>query len=67
MFWKLLEKSVILQGLITVGFMGVALYLWATGQAVPDGLSQGLWVVLGFWFGTKSQNVINANAQKQGR
>jgi len=36
-FWRLLEESVILQGLLTIGFGGVSLYLWATGKPVPDG------------------------------
>ena len=67
MFWYLFEKSVILQGAITFGFVGASLYLWMTAQPLPDALAQGLWVVLGFWFGTKTQNVINANATKQGR
>jgi len=67
MFWYLFEKSVILQGIITVGFVGASLYLWLTGQPIPDALSQGLWVVLGFWFGTKTQSVIEANARSQGR
>ena len=67
MFWYLFEKSVILQGLITVGVVGASLYLGLTGQAIPDALGQGLWVVLGFWFGTKTQATIDANARKQGR
>jgi len=65
MFWELFEKSIILQGLITVGFMGVALYLWGTGQPLPDGLNSGLWVVLGFWFGTKTQHIVESTLRNR--
>ena len=57
-FWDLFAQSVILQGVLTLGFAGVALYLWASGDEVPDNLLQGLWAILGFWFGTKTQSTI---------
>ena len=66
-FWDLFAQSIILQGLMTLGFSGVALYLWATGQEVPDGLLQGLWAILGFWFGTKVTKSIEVAAQHRGR
>jgi len=65
-FWELFEESLILQGFLTLGFAGVALYLWATSQAVPDGLIQGLWAILGFWFGTKSQHVVENLSKQKG-
>ena len=64
-FWRLLEESVIIQGLLTIGFGGVSLYLWATGKPVPDGLLQGLWAILGFWFGTKSAHLAMTDAHKR--
>ena len=64
-FWRLLEESVILQGLLTLGFGGVSLYLWATGRVVPDGLLQGLWAILGFWFGTKTAHAAIMDANKR--
>ena len=66
-FWELLRASIILQSLLTTGFAGIALYLWATGQAVPDGLLQGLWAILGFWFGTKAQHVVEGAVQRATR
>ena len=65
-FWRLLEESVILQGLLTLGFAGVALYLWGSGQAVPEGLVHGLWAILGFWFGAKSHQASVAQARRKG-
>ena len=66
-FWRLFEESVILQGLLTIGFGGVSLYLWATGKLVPDGLTQGLWAILGFWFGTKSAHAaLKATIKREG-
>jgi len=65
-FWRLLEESVILQGFLTLGFGGVSLYLWATGKPVPDGLLQGLWAILGFWFGTKTAHAALKATMKKG-
>jgi len=65
-FWELFAQSIIIQGILTLGFSGVSLYLWATGQVVPDGLTQGLWAILGFWFGTKVQSGIE-HAVNRGR
>ena len=64
-FWRLFEESVILQGFVTLGFSSVALYLWAVGKPVPDGLVQGLWAILGFWFGTKVQHAAQVAVKKR--
>lgn len=58
-FWDLVKESVILQGLVTVLLLSVACYLWATGQVVPEQLGNLLQLVVGFWLGSKVQNVIN--------
>jgi len=63
---ELIERSIIVQSLVTLSFVGVALYLWLTGRVVPDGLQQGLWVLLGFWFGTKVQHSIDENLKARG-
>lgn len=65
-FFDLLERSIILQSVITTAFVGGALYLWIAGKPVPDALTQGLWAVLGYWFGTKAQHAIDANRAKRG-
>jgi len=66
-FWDLFAQSIILQSLLTVGFGFGALYLWVSGQSVPEELLQGLWVILGFWFGSKSQHAAQVLADKQKR
>ena len=54
-FWKLLEQSTIVSGIISLSLTGTACYLWATGQALPQELYISLGLVLGFFFGAKSQ------------
>lgn len=52
-FWDLLERSVIVQGTVTLGIVGTILYLYVTGQEVPSNLQHLTGLLLGFWFGTK--------------
>jgi len=58
-FWRLFEESVIVQSLITLALVLAVIYLVATGQAVPDILSSALMLVLGFYFGSKSEQQIH--------
>jgi len=57
-FWELLQESVIVQAVITLCLFVTTCYLWGTGQAVPELLSTSLMLVLGFYFGSKVQHVI---------
>ena len=57
-FWDLVKESVILQGIVTLLLLGVACYLWTMGQEVPEQLSDLLQLVVGFWLGSKVQNVV---------
>lgn len=59
-FWELFERSVILQGVITIGLLATMIYMWVACIEVPDALTQAFWVVLGFWFGSKVQHEANA-------
>lgn len=52
-FWDLLKESVIFSGIITVALTGAAVYLWVTGQQVPEELYLLLGTVVGFFFGGK--------------
>lgn len=58
-FWDLLERSVIVQGVLTLMVTCVVCYLAVTGQEA----SQELWTLLGiawgFYFGTKYQQSIS--------
>ena len=60
-FWSLVKESVILQGCVTLLLLGVACYLWATGEEVPKELTQLLQLVVGFWLGSKSQHALEKN------
>lgn len=57
-FWKLLQESVIVQALITLVLVIAVCYLAVTNQPVPDLLSTSLMLVLGFYFGQKTQQQI---------
>lgn len=53
-FWELLEESVLMQGIMTLGLLGTIIYLVVKGQPVPDILTNGFLLILGFYFGSKS-------------
>jgi len=57
-FWELLQESVIVQALITLALVITTCYLVATGRDVPELLSTSLMLVLGFYFGSKTQQAI---------
>lgn len=52
-FWQLLRESIIIQGAITVMVVGAFLVMCVTGDEVPTELRDLLWVVVGFYFGSK--------------
>lgn len=57
-FWELMEKSVIVQALVTLILVGTYAYMLITAQEIPNGLGLTLGTVLGFWFGTKTQQMV---------
>ena len=60
-FWRLLKESVIIQGLVTLGFTGATVYLIASGKPVPNELWQADGVILGFFFGAKTYSAVQAS------
>lgn len=56
-FWDLVKQSVIVQGAVTLAFVGTVCYLYATGQEVPSTLIQFAGVVVGYFFGAKQQQI----------
>jgi hypothetical protein len=54
-FWELMRESVIVQGLITLTFVLTVCYLWVVGRTIPGELLSVLGLVLGYYFGAKSQ------------
>ena len=61
----LIERSVVVQGTVTLGFAAAVIYLSVSGRAIPDQLGYALATILGFWFGTKVQNDLT-RARKTG-
>ena len=57
-FWDLFAKSVIIQGGLTLGILGLIAYLLITKQEVPDQLWYAFSSVLGFFFGSKVQQKV---------
>jgi len=55
-FWELMERSVILQAVITLALIGLIIYLVVTGQEVPDLVEALTLLVVGFYFGSKVEN-----------
>jgi len=56
-FWQAFEKSLILQGILTVTLAGALVYLTVTGQDVPDVLSVSFGTVIGYFFANKSETL----------
>lgn len=52
-FWELVKTSTIVQGVVTLAFVGTTCYLYATGQEVPNTLLQLDGIAVGFFFGGK--------------
>lgn len=53
-FWELLEDSVIIQALLTLGVWTAIIVMVIIGREIPDILSAGGYTILGFWFGSKA-------------
>ena len=57
-FWGLFRESVIVQAVITLVLLVTICVMYATKQAVPNELINFFAVVLGFYFGSKTQASI---------
>jgi hypothetical protein len=57
MFVRLLEESVLAQAAVTVSLIVTVCTLAILGRPIPDLLAQAIWLVLGFYFGAKIENV----------
>jgi len=56
-FWELFRESVILQAIITLVILGTICAMYITGQTVPENLWSALMLILGFYFGSKVENI----------
>lgn len=55
----LLRESVLVQATITLVCVSGLVYLYVTGKPVSDGLVNIVMVIVGYYFGSKTQNIIN--------
>jgi len=61
-FWKLLRESVLVSSMLALSLVITACYLWIRVEPVPQELYMSLGIVLGYFFGAKSQKA----AQQEG-
>jgi len=64
-FWELLRTSTIIQAIVTLILVSTICYLYINERPVPDTLFQLAGIVVGFWLGQKSQQIITAELDKQ--
>jgi len=60
-FWRLLEQSVLISGALALSLTVTACYMWASGRAVPQELYAVLGVIVGFFFGARSQKQASSD------
>lgn len=63
-FWRLFKQSVIVQALLTLCITITICILLVKGLPVPELLSGAFWVILGFYFGAKSQAALMGGGEK---
>jgi len=63
-FLDLLRESVIVQSTVTLALVITLCVMFATGRPVPDLLAQITLLVIGFWFGSKTQLFLNRSKVK---
>ena len=63
-FVKLLKENVLISSTIAVALVGTSCYMWATNQPLPPAMEAALMLVLGYFLGAKSQQVITAKVNK---
>lgn len=61
--WDLFRESVILQGVLSIGLWGSAIYLMIVGKPVPDLLAAGCGAVITFWFVSKTKAEVRKSLQ----
>lgn len=62
-FWSLLEDSVIIQAVLTIGVWASIITLVIMGRTIPEILSAGGYTILGFWFGSKTAVAVRQASQ----
>lgn len=66
----LIEKGVIVQGVLVIMIAGTYCFMVATGRPAPEALERLLWAMVGFYFGSQGSVVamkkVEAYLQKLG-
>ena len=57
-FWELFKDSYIVQAVIALVLVVTIVYLYVTHQDVPEALINFVALILGFYFGSKSQQTL---------
>ncbi len=60
-FYLLMKQSVIVQALITLIIVSTISYLYIAGRPVPNDLINIVVLILGFYFGSKTQQRVERN------
>ena len=60
-FWELFKESYIIQGAVTLIFCSTIVALVLMNRYVPDYLINFVAIILGFYFGSKTQARINTS------
>ena len=55
----LVERSVIVQGIVMLTLLAAIVFLAVTNQEIPDLITQLALLTFGFYFGSKVENVKN--------
>lgn len=58
-FYLLMKQSVIVQAIITLIIVSTIAYLYIIGRPVPNDLINLVVLILGFYFGSKSQQRVD--------
>ena len=60
----MLEKSTIVSGALALGIWGAVGYLACTGRPIPDILANAALIIVGFFFGAKTQGTGQAATER---
>ena len=55
--FDLIERGVFTTRFVTAALTGTAMYLWITGQPLPDDLRAAWLLIMGFWFNSETNKL----------
>lgn len=63
---ELVERSIVVQSVLTAVFVGVYLYLIVCGRPMPEGFQSLTFTIVAFWMGSKVQHEIDRRTIAKG-